>query len=186
MMATETTLTKRLRQHSRRSGFAVGITMALAIAICIGGFVTIYVRLQPYISDFVSQDPPSQEERQAAAAEPTERSSRNSDDGEDADAQPTEADNAEDEPTEDAEPTATEEGFNPDIQASSEAQINLRAGPSTSTDIVTVLSVSQPLQKLGEEDSENPAEDGPRWVNVRTEDGLEGWLREIDTEPFEE
>ncbi|MBX6342532.1 MAG: hypothetical protein IRY97_08745, partial [Thermomicrobiaceae bacterium] len=46
-------LTSRLRQHSRRSGVLVGVSMALTIAICIVAFIWIYVRVGPFLSDFI-------------------------------------------------------------------------------------------------------------------------------------
>lgn len=188
MMATQRSLTNRLRQHSRRSGFAVGLSMAAAIAICIAGFIAIYVQLQPYISDFVSQDPPGEESRVVARPDPTEVP----DDEEDAapaqEPAPTELPEEEVAPPEeeDVEPTEEPEGFAPDLQSNSQTQINLRAEPNTSSEILTVLTIAQPVESTGESAAaDNPAQDGDLWVQVQTEDGLEGWIREIDSEPFE-
>jgi len=168
--------------------------MAAAIAICIAGFVAIYVQLQPFISDFVSQDPPGQESRVIARPDPTEAPA---DDEEDAapDAEPAEDEEPpEDEPEEEApaeeeepEPTEEPEGFDPDLQSNSESQINLRAEPNTSSEILTVLTVAQPIESTGETaPANNPEQDGDLWVQVQTEDDLQGWMREIDTEPFQE
>ncbi len=101
MMATPRSLSNRLRQHSRRSGFTVGVSMALAIAICIAGFVTIYVQLQPYISDFITQDPPEEEARVVAAPDPTEPP----------------ADDDEEEPAPTEEPSDDEEAASDDDEA---------------------------------------------------------------------
>src|SRR4051794_39206996 len=49
---TNSGLTRRLRQQSHRSGLAVGITMAMAIAICLGAFTFLYVKLDPWVRDF--------------------------------------------------------------------------------------------------------------------------------------
>ncbi|MDP9368581.1 MAG: hypothetical protein M3Q03_09960, partial [Chloroflexota bacterium] len=60
---TDPGLTNRLRQHSRRAGIMVGLSMALTIAICVGGFTTIYARLAPFTSDFVAANTPVPTER---------------------------------------------------------------------------------------------------------------------------
>jgi hypothetical protein len=65
--------------------------------------------------------------------------------------------------------------------------VNLRAGPGVEFEVVVVLSQQQPLQYLNEDEpTDNPAADGNRWMKFRTEDGFEGWIREIDAEPIEE
>lgn len=197
MATTPRSLSNRLRQHSRRSGFAVGVSMALAIAICIAGFVAIYVQLQPYISDFVTRDPPEEEARVAAAPDPTERPD---DDEGDEEPAPTEepsedeegaASDEEEAPPEDdedePEPTEESDEFEPDLQSNSEFQINLRSEPTTNSDIIIVLTFAQPLESTGETaPADDPANDGDLWVEVRTENGEEGWMREIDSEPFQE
>lgn len=193
-MATQRSLTNRLRQHSRRSGFAVGLTMALAIAICIAGFIAIYVQLQPYISDFVSQDPPGEEARVVARPDPTEAPSE--DDEAAADEEPAEDEEAAEEPEEEApaeeeepEPTEEPEGFTPDLQSNTEQSINLRSVPSATggpETIVTVLPAATPLEGTGEsEPAADPAADGDFWIEVETEAGEIGWIREIDSSPFE-
>ena len=47
-------LTSRLRQQSRRTGFAVGVTVALTILLCVGGFVVVYAQLDPLTRDFIA------------------------------------------------------------------------------------------------------------------------------------
>src|SRR5688500_17429676 len=49
-------LSNRLRQHSRRSGLAVGLTMAAAIAICILSSAWLFGRIEPYVSDFTGYE----------------------------------------------------------------------------------------------------------------------------------
>jgi hypothetical protein len=48
------------------------------------------------------------------------------------------------------------------------------------------LSPATPLQFLGEEEPTTNPGDGERWMRFRTEDGQEGWVREIDTGPYRE
>jgi hypothetical protein len=175
--------------------------MALAIAICIAGFVAIYVQLQPYISDFITQDPPEEEARVIAAPDPTEPPA---DEGEDEDEPAPTEEPSEDEETaadedevppeddeeDEPEPTEESEEFEPDLQSNPNVSINLRTEPSTAQGGATVIFAippATPLEATGETAAaDNPAEDGDTWVEVEIEDGTTGWLREIDTEPFEE
>jgi hypothetical protein len=204
-MSTDTGLTNRLRQHSRRGGLAVALTMALTTAICLGGFAVIYAQLQPFISDFVSQEPPddnavafnvgqddetpapTDEDEEEAAADQDEPTAPE-DDGDEGD-NPAPAP----EPTEPPAPTPTPlpppDQFTPDLQSNSNATVNLRAEPSAAggqETIVTPLPPATPIQFLGEQaPAENPAEDGTFWVKVRTVNGDEGWIRQIDTEEYQ-
>jgi len=199
MMATPRSLSNRLRQHSRRSGFTVGVSMALAIAICIAGFVAIYVQLQPYISDFVTQDPPEEEARVMAAPDPTETPTVDDEEDPAPTEEPSDDEEAasdddeappDDEEEDDPEPTEESGAFDPDLQSNPNASVNLRTEASTSQGQATVLFAippATPLETTGEtEDADNPAEDGDIWVEVEIEDGTTGWLREIDTEPYQE
>jgi hypothetical protein len=171
--------------------------MALAIAICIAGFVAIYVQLQPYISDFVTQDPPEEEARVAAAPDPTEPPADDEEEepapteepsqDEEAAASDEEEAPPEDEEEDEPEPTEESEEFEPDLQSNSEFQINLRSEPTTNSDIIIVLTFAQPLEATGETaPADNPVEDGDLWIQVRTENGEVGWMREIDSEPYQE
>ena len=66
---TDSGLTRRLRQQSHRSGLAVGISMALAIAVCFGGFTWLYVELDPWVRDFAGVEPaPTSTPRDSASA----------------------------------------------------------------------------------------------------------------------
>jgi len=193
MMATQRSLTNRLRQHSRRSGFAVGVSMAAAIAICIAGFIAIYVQLQPFISDFVSQEPPGEEARVIARPDPTEAPA---DEEEVAPADEPAATEApeEDVAVEENEPEPTDEpsGFDPDFQLIADGDsVNLRSAPSVESGVVVVITPAQALQFLDETVvSDNPGRDqlteGQEWWRFRTEVGEEGFIREIDVEPFQE
>ena len=48
---TDTGLSNRLRQHSRRSGIAVGLTMAATIALCILTSAYIFGQIEPYVAE---------------------------------------------------------------------------------------------------------------------------------------
>jgi hypothetical protein len=173
---TDPGLTNRLRQRSRRAGLAVGLSMALTIAVCIGGFAWIYAKANPYFLDFVGADATSTPRTTQAPPEaasggdaPTEEEQSDPDPTETPEPEPTE----EQEPT--AAPTATSAEFavthisNPDLST------NLRPGPSVDGDPVDVLPPGTGLQYLGEQQT---GDDGFQWYHFRTEDGTEGWMRE--------
>ena len=183
---TDPGLNHRLRQRSRRAGIMIGISMLLTIAVCVGSFSIIYAGLDDIVGDFVSraepdptQTPPPTDVAQAAptaapvatdAAAPTAAPSDNQ-------AAPT--------PTE----SARDGGFEPDYQVDSLGSVNLRSGPGTRFDIVTAVPLEQPLQYLGEsEPTTDPTNDelgeGQVWMKFRTEDGDEGWIREIDVAEY--
>jgi hypothetical protein len=164
----------------------VGLSMALTIAVCIGGFVWIYAQVEPFTSDFVD----------AATVAPT-RESASSDEDEPEGEETPESDgedegggsgdeNADEEPTEEPEPTETPDGFQATHVVSSEVTINFRPGPGVNSgDPVAQLTPGTELQYLDEtEASQDPDADGDTsWLRFRTEDGLEGWIRQIDVEP---
>lgn len=174
-------LTNRLRQRSRRAGLAVGLSMALTIAVCIGSFAWIFVRAEPLFADLVGNDAtavrsatrtptPSGDDdgngstgEDAAAAEPTETPE------EDADAEPT----ATSEPRPTA--TATPEQFQATHQTNPSNGVNFRTGPSLDSEIIMILPESTPIQALGQTETDS---DGNQWLQFRTEDGQTGWLRE--------
>lgn len=182
---TDPGLSTRLRQRSRRAGLMVGISMALSIAICVGVFAAIYAGLTPWLNDLVPIDPPpatqvASTDQQAAPAVSSGDSN-----------QPEIAAVSQPDPTptpepvaEEPEPTPTPEGddFDPthQIRAAGES-INLRPEPSTNNNPIRALSPATPLQFLGEE---SPSDDGT-WMLFVTEEGEEGWVREIDTEAYE-
>ena len=182
---TDPGLSSRLRQHSRRAGLMVGISMALTVAICVGGFATIYAALTPFTADLVPQ------EREPTPA-PTRVAARSEDLGAAPTSAPEVAIAAEaptptpaPAPTEAPAPTPTEEAFRPTHQISAGQSINFRSGPSTADPILFALPPLTPLQYLNEDaPTQNPAQDGRRWMRFRNEDGEEGWVREIDTEPY--
>ena len=167
----------------------IGISMLLTIAVCVGSFSIIYAGLDNIVGDFVSraepdptQTPAPTEVAQAAPtvkAAPPEKSAA---------AEPTKA------PAQNNQqpaPTATAESgsFKPDYQVDSLGAVNLRSGPGTRFDVVTTVPLEQPIQYLGvSEPTTDPTNDelgdGQSWMKFRTEDGAEGWIREIDVTKY--
>ena len=184
-------LSHRLRQRSRRSGFMIGMSMLLTIALCAVGFTVLYTALDAFTSDFISSSDetptieaqvaaPDTNNPQANVAEPT--------------APPAEATTPPDQAQpEEAQPTATvaatreanDGEFDPDFQIASDLTINLREGPSTATDILDGLPPATPLEYLDEDAPTDSPEDGERWMKFETENGLVGWVREIDVTEYE-
>lgn len=193
---TDPGLTDRLRQKSRRAGLAVGLSMALTIAICIGGATVIYAALVEPLSQFIPI-PPAQQ----AASRPNAGTSGGLSDvpavdapaepapaNQDIAAAPTEAPPPEPppSPTPEPSPTPTTAAFEPTHQIRGDQAVNLRTDPSRSdSGVIQALQPSTPLQFLGEEaPTENPVEDGDVWMRFRTSQGEEGWVREIDVSTY--
>src|SRR3954469_23513038 len=63
---TDSGLSTRLRQQSRRAGLMVGITMVLAIAICIFGAAGLFAWLSRPFSDLIPVVAPAAQIQQAA------------------------------------------------------------------------------------------------------------------------
>jgi hypothetical protein len=173
-------LSQRLQQRSRRAGLMIGLTMGLTIAVCAGSFAVIYAALDPLTSDFVTRGDPGRVETPAqVAAEPDT----------DATAPPAQNQPQQPAPTPTAPPaTPPADAFTPNYQIALTA-VNLRSVPSASqgqTTIVRTLPPATPLQYLDEDAPTDQAQDGDRWMRFRTEEGDEGWVREIDVEPYQE
>lgn len=178
-------LDKRLNQHARRAGLMVGISMALTIAVCIASFVWIYAKVDPFTRDFIDQ----------ATAPPTKKaaatSNSNASDVETETSDQQANDNGgnveKSAPTEEPAPTATSRSFKATHRVSAESAVNLRPGPAVgSGDPITQVEPGSELQYLNDtQPSEDPDADGDlNWLKFRTEDGLEGWIREVDVEPI--
>jgi Bacterial SH3 domain len=169
-------LTNRLRQRSRRAGLAVGLSMALTIAVCIGSFAWIFVRAEPLFADLVGNN--------ATAVRSATRTSTPSSDGDDEAAAPVRTPTAEptreedSEPTETAEPrptaTATPEQFQATHLTNPNSRVNFRPDPSLNNEPITQLPPSTPIQAIGGDETDS---DGNQWLEFRTEDGQVGWLR---------
>lgn len=82
-------------------------------------------------------------------------------------------------------PTTTPKAFMPTHQIQGGESINLRPDPSFDHPPIRALAPTTPLQYLDEEaPTATPAADGARWMRFRIADGAEGWVREIDVEPY--
>lgn len=165
----------------------IGVSMILTIALCAVGFTIIYTALDGFTSDFVSRTDdtptvvaavaPQQNEAPAPTAAPEQEEAPAEQPAEQgqvvaaADPSPTPTPDANDE---------DEDGFDPDYEISSDVRINLRSGPSTATGILDSLDPGTQLEYLDEEAPTDSPADGDRWMRFATEDGLEGWVREID------
>lgn len=177
---TDTGLSDRLRQQSRRSGLMVGVSMALTIGICVGVFVASYARLGSLASDFVPQDatfvPTVVPATTQVAAVPA---------GNEPAPTPPPADAATDEGAPSGQgpvaPGATEPAFAATHQITPGSPINFRSSPGVAGDetIISVLDPGTPLRSLGEEQSVG----GAVWMRFEIESGEQGWVREVDTEP---
>jgi len=159
----------------------VGITMVLAIAICIFGAAGLFAWLSRPFSDLIPiVAPAAQVQPTAEAAEPAGQQPPAEEPEIAAQPEPTQ-------PPPAAAPTnsPTAEGFEPSHQIGAGQSVNFRSGPSTTDPIIIALPPGTPLQYLNEDaPTENPS-DGDRWMRFRNEAGDEGWIREIDTESYE-
>jgi len=179
---TDPGLSHRLRQHSRRTGIMVGVTMALTIAVCIGGFAGIYAQLGPYTADFVAEDVPTAIRRPdpLAATAPLNRGIATSSVAESIPTSANAASIVEPQATNDPDEFTQTHVSNP-VQ-----NVNLRSVPSAAgggATVVRVLPASTPLDFLDDEaPTQNPSVDGDSWMFFQTEDGDKGWIREIDTQ----
>lgn len=155
----------------------VGITMVLAIAICIFGAAGLFAALSRPFSDLIPMVAPAAEvqvaetpipapEQQAAQAPETEPNAA------EPAAEPTVA------PTE----APSQPEFQPTHQINALTSVNFRTGPSVNDPVIIALSPATPLQYLEEEET---APDGDTWMRFRTDAGDEGWILEDLVGPYE-
>jgi hypothetical protein len=175
---TNSGLTNRLRQQSRKSGFAVGVAMAATILLCVAGFVVIYARVDPLTRDFIGSPATATTTREMGASDGGSNADADDDNG--STAAPTRTPTSE--PTEEPEPTATEEGFVPTHLSNTSDSVNFRSGPGTDFAVITSIGAGTPLRATGES---GVAGDGLTWLEFELENGSVGWIREIDSVPQE-
>ena len=180
---------------------AVGLSMALAIAVCMGAFTYIYIQLEPWVQDFAGAEeaPPTRTPR--PTAEPTDEAAEEESEDEPEPTntpepeQPAESESTDeeqpieeqDEQDEDDEEQDDEEAFDPDYRLAGAGDVNFRTEPSTAGGGATIIRPISPgteLEYLNEEAPVDDPTDGTRWMRFQLEDGTEGWLREIDVEPI--
>lgn len=162
----------------------IGLSMALTIAVCVVGFTVIYNALGAYTSDFVAQEEPTLAPTTAPTPPPQPASTGEQPAQEpvqEPTAQPTQA--IEQNPA--ADPTGTPGAFTPNYQIGSTGSVNLRSGPGTSFEAVVALPYQTPLQYLGDTQTTSDPDANTAWMKFRTEDGEEGWVRQIDVEDYE-
>jgi hypothetical protein len=174
----------------------IGVSMILTIAVCALGFTVLYTALDGFTSDFISQsDETPTEAPQVAQQDPNQNTEQETDTpaAQPQQQQATQAPETQQQPQQqDPQPTATATGgsandgeFTPDYQIGSDVTINLREGPSTATSILEGLPPATPLEYLDEDEPTDDPSDGERWMKFETEDGLVGWVREIDVTEYE-
>jgi uncharacterized protein YgiM (DUF1202 family) len=158
--------------------------MALAIAVCFGGFTWLYVQLDPWVRDFAGvESAPSPTPRSQASNDESDDDGEQTDEDEDeAEPEPTNTPDTEDNQEIEEADDEDSGGFDPDYQVIALEQVNLRSGPGVDSAIVTQVNPGDPLEFLGNrEASSNPDADGDsEWLNFETEEGQEGWIRQID------
>jgi hypothetical protein len=184
---TDPGLNQRLRQRSRRAGFMIGLSMALTIAVCVGGFSFLYAAMDSTFADFITHEvptaviptaPPTQEQvAQQSKPEPTKPANPQA-------PTPTSTSST----TSQADSTPASGEFKPDYQTTSNAQLNFRSEPSTeggASTVIELLDFNTPLMFLNKTSPPTTSEDGEAgWMQFRLEDGTEGWLRAIDVETY--
>jgi hypothetical protein len=168
----------------------IGVSMLLTIALCAVGFTVLYTALDAFTADFISKtdETPTIQAQVAQQDPPDTGSTGGGAQPTPAAAVPTSPPQQQDAPeaTATVAPTsgANDGEFDPDYQIASDVTINLREGPSTATSILEGLPPDTPLEYLDEDaPTDNPG-DGERWMKFETEDGLVGWVREIDVTEY--
>jgi hypothetical protein len=155
--------------------------MAAAIAICILSSAWLFGRIEPYVSDFTGYEQNTPVPAVAAANGPEETAVP--DEQDDAAPDPTEAPEAtgaaNNDPTVAPAQTVTTIAFQQTHESNPDFTVNFRPGPSIdSGDPVATLDPGTPLQYL---DEQTTGDDGSIWLRMKTQDDIEGWLREVDT-----
>ena len=169
-------LNRRLDYHARRSGFAIGASMAVTIALLIGVFVLIFAAVNPYLSDFfTTKATPEGTARVigqvAPSISPTVVVTSTAAAGQ-AVASPS------DQPSGSAGPSAVagSSGFQADYQTGNDS-VNFRSDAGTdNSQTIAVLDPGTPLQSTGQQQNLN----GVIWMQFTDDQGQTGWIRQID------
>jgi hypothetical protein len=179
---TDSGLTSRLRQQSRRTGLAVGLAMALTIAVCVGSFVIIYAQVDPFTRDFVAAPATStptpkptstkNDTQPSGAADTAKTDNTNTNQSSDNPPAPT--------ATSEAAPTSTPNGFKADYRSNNETAVNFRSQPTTDSEVLLVLDAGTPMQSTGNKQTDDG---GTVWMEFKLQDNTTGWIREIDAIP---
>jgi uncharacterized protein YgiM (DUF1202 family) len=144
--------------------------MAVAIAICIVGFIWIYVRVGPIFSDFIPESSAALTPVVlGGAATPTTSATPHAQIAGIATQRAT--------PTFSASPTPIWEATHEIVSGET---VNFREGPTTDSDVVDVLAPGTELKFIGEQEVTN----GVTWMHFQTEDGTTGWIRTVDVDPL--
>ena len=160
----------------------VGITMVLAIAICIFGAAGLFAWLSRPFSDLIPMVAPAAQIQ--APSEPVDPTG----------GQPGAEQPAPTAPVSEVQTVATQpaptvaastDTFEPTHQVSSAQSVNFRTGPSVSDSVIVALPPATPLQYLEEDAPATGPNEGDRWMRFKTEDGQEGWVLEILTVPYQ-
>ena len=177
-------LTNRLRQHSRRSGLGVGLTMAAAIAICILAAAWIFGQLEPYVGDIAGYDEPTATSVPAVAAVATGNETASSSTDNPASTQvPAERSNQSRN-----QPLLLPRRSHPLQQPCLKRRIDripisrliFGRDPAFRQEIpFHHCHLATPLKFLDEQALD---EEGSIWLKMETETGTQGWLREVDTQ----
>jgi hypothetical protein len=175
---TDTGLSNRLRQHSRRSGIAVGLTMAVTIAVCILSSAYVFGKIEPYVAEVTGYDEPTAVPEVAEEPDSEEQPTEEEEGSEES--APQQEEGAGQPTIGSSDPTATSSTFTATHRSNPDFTVNFRPGPSVSSgDPIGTLDPSTPLQFMEQEALD---EEGVVWLEMQTEGGLTGWLREVDTE----
>jgi Bacterial SH3 domain len=176
---TDSGLTSRLRHQSRRTGLAVGLAMALTIAVCVGSFVIIYAQVDPFTRDFVAAPATSTPAPKPTSTKNDDKSSGEAAAGNTGNSNATQSSGNAPEPTAttEAAPTSTPNGFKADYHSNDETAVNFRSQPTTDSEVLLVLDAGTPMQSTGNKQTDDG---GTVWMEFKLQDNTTGWIREID------
>jgi hypothetical protein len=183
---TDPSLNRRLDHHARRSGFAIGASMALTIALLIGGFVWLFAMINPYLSDFLgakaapNQTPTAQVVQAIAQVSPAPTVSPTTAATVNPVVTPTAAVASSAAPSANSSASSRADAFTADYEIGPVA-INFRASAGTTGAApIDVLNPGRQLQSTGRRETV----DGSVWLELTDEEGRTGWIREIDMRPI--